>query len=101
MPFNLFMPDYQKKGLQLYVKRVFITDECKDLIPDYLRFVKGVVDSGDLPLNVSREILQDNAIIGRIQKAVTGKVLGELKKMQESEPEAYKKFFKEFGYKKN
>ena len=97
MPFNLFMPDYQKKGLQLYVKRVFITDECKDLIPDYLRFVKGVVDSGDLPLNVSREILQDNAIIGRIQKAVTGKILGELKKMQESEPEAYKKFFKEFG----
>ncbi len=97
MPFNIFMPDFQKKGLQLYVRRVFITDECKDLIPDYLRFIKGVVDSGDLPLNVSREILQDNAIIGRIQKAVTGKVLGELKKMQESEPEAYKKFFKEFG----
>ena len=97
MPFNMFMPDFQKKGLQLYVKRVFITDECKELIPDYLRFVKGVVDSGDLPLNVSREILQDNAIIGRIQKAITGKVLGELKKMQESEPEAYKKFFKEFG----
>ena len=97
MPFNIFMPDFQKKGLQLYVKRVFITDECKELIPDYLRFVKGVVDSGDLPLNVSREILQDNAIIGRIQKAVTSKVLNELKKMQESEPEAYKKFFKEFG----
>ncbi len=97
MPFNLFMPDFQKKGLQLYVKRVFITDECKDLLPDYLRFVKGVVDSGDLPLNVSREILQDNAIIGRIQKAVTSKILSELKKMHESEPEAYKKFFKEFG----
>lgn len=97
MPFNIFMPDFQKKGLQLYVKRVFITDECKELIPDYLRFVKGVVDSGDLPLNVSREILQDNAIIGRIQKAVTSKILSELKKMHESEPEAYKKFFKEFG----
>ena len=97
MPFNIFMPDVQKKGLQLYVKRVFITDECKELIPDYLRFVKGVVDSGDLPLNVSREILQDNAIIGRIQKAVTSKILSELKKMHESEPEAYKKFFKEFG----
>ena len=92
-----WMPDIQKKGLQLYVKRVFITDECKELIPDYLRFVKGVVDSGDLPLNVSREILQDNAIIGRIQKAVTSKILSELKKMHESEPEAYKKFFKEFG----
>lgn len=97
MPFNIFMPDFQKKGLQLYVKRVFITDECKDLIPDYLRFVKGVVDSADLPLNVSREILQDNAIIDRIRKAVTGKILTELKKMLESEPEAYKKFFKEFG----
>ncbi len=97
MPFNMFMPDFQKDGLQLYVKRVFITDKCKDLIPDYLRFIKGVVDSSDLPLNVSREILQDNAIIGRIQKAVTSKILAELKKMQENEPEKYQKFFKEFG----
>ena len=96
-PFNLLMPELQKKGLQLYVKRVFITDECKALIPDYLRFVCGVVDSSDLPLNVSREILQENPIIGRIEKAVTGKVLGELKKLLENDREAYEKFFAEFG----
>ena len=96
-PFNLPMPDLQKKGLQLYVKRVFITDECKALIPDYLRFVCGVVDSSDLPLNVSREILQDNPIIGRIEKAVTGKILGELKKLLETDRESYEKFFGEFG----
>ena len=96
-PFNLLMPDLQKKGLQLYVKRVFITDECKALLPDYLRFVCGVVDSSDLPLNVSREILQENPIIGRIEKAVTGKILGELKKLLETDRESYEKFFGEFG----
>jgi len=96
-PFNLLMPDLQKKGLQLYVKRVFITDECKELLPDYLRFVCGVVDSSDLPLNVSREILQENPIIGRIEKAVTGKILGELKKLLETDRESYEKFFDEFG----
>ena len=96
-PFNLLMPDLQKKGLQLYVKWVFITDECKALLPDYLRFVCGVVDSSDLPLNVSREILQDNPIIGRIEKAVTGKILGELKKLLETDRESYEKFFGEFG----
>jgi molecular chaperone HtpG len=96
-PFNMFMPDFQKKGLQLYVRRVFITDECKDLIPDYLRFLKGVVDSSDLPLNVSRELLQDNAMIRKMQKVITKKVLSELKKMKEKEPEKYATFFSEFG----
>ncbi len=96
-PFNLLMPEIQKKGLQLYVRRVFITDECKELIPDYLRFLAGVVDSSDLPLNVSREILQENPHLMKIQKAITGKMLGEFKKMQENEPEKYAKFFKEFG----
>ena len=96
-PFNMFMPDFQKKGLQLYVRRVFITDECKDLIPDYLRFLKGVVDSSDLPLNVSRELLQDNAQIRKMQKTITRKTISELKKMQEKEPEKYTKFFQEFG----
>ena len=96
-PFNMFMPDFQKKGLQLYVRRVFISDECKDLVPDYLRFLKGVVDSSDLPLNVSRELLQDNAQIRKMQKAITRKALSELKKMQEKEPEKYAKFSSEFG----
>ena len=64
-----------EKGVQLYVKRVFITDNCEDLLPDYLRFVKGVVDSSDLPLNVSREILQEDVQIKRIQKNLVGKIL--------------------------
>ena len=96
-PFNLLMPDIQKKGLQLYVKRVFITDECKELIPDYLRFVCGVVDSSDLPLNVSREILQENPHLAKIEKTVVTKVLGELKKLLENDRESYEKFFAEFG----
>ncbi|MBE6358183.1 MAG: molecular chaperone HtpG [Lentisphaerae bacterium] len=96
-PFNLLMPDIQKKGLQLYIKRMFITDECKELLPDYLRFVCGVVDSSDLPLNVSREILQQNPLLGKIQTAVTGKVLSELKKLLENDRENYEKFFAEFG----
>ncbi len=96
-PFNLLMPDLQKKGLQLYVKRVFISDECKELLPDYLRFVCGVVDSSDLPLNVSREILQENPLLGRIEKAVTSKILSELKKILETDRAAYDKFFSEFG----
>lgn len=97
VPFNIFMPEIQKKGLQLYVRRVFITDECDKLIPDYLRFIKGVVDSSDLPLNVSREILQDNPLLTKIQKNIVRKVIGELKSMQEKEPEKYVQFFKEFG----
>lgn len=96
-PFNLLMPDLQKRGLQLYVRRVFITDECKELIPDYLRFICGVVDSNDLPLNVSREILQENPHLARIEKAVTAKVLSELKKLLENDREAYANFFREFG----
>ncbi len=96
-PFNLLMPDIQKKGLQLYVKRVFITDECKELIPDYLRFICGVVDSSDLPLNVSREILQENPHLSKIAKTVTTKVISELKKLLESDRESYAKFFHEFG----
>ncbi len=95
--FNIFMPEFQKKGLQLYVRRVFISDECKELVPDYLRFLKGVVDSSDLPLNVSREILQENPLIHKIQKNVVRKLLSELKKMQESEPAKYQEFFREFG----
>ena len=96
-PFNLLMPEIQKRGLQLYVKRVFITDECKELIPDYMRFVAGVVDSSDLPLNVSREILQENPQLRRIEKAIVSRLLSELKKMLENERDTYAGFFREFG----
>jgi molecular chaperone HtpG len=95
-PFDLFMPD-KKRGVHLYVKRVFITDNCENLLPDYLRFVKGVVDSSDLPLNVSREILQEDVQIRRIQKNLVGKVLATLAEMQSKEPQEYLTFYREFG----
>jgi molecular chaperone HtpG len=95
-PFDLFSIE-RKHGVKLYVKRVFIMDNCKELLPDYLRFVRGIIDSEDLPLNVSREILQKNAIIDKIKKAVVGKVLGKLKEMAENEPDKYKKFWQNFG----
>jgi molecular chaperone HtpG len=79
------------------VKRVFIMNDCKELIPPYLRFVKGVVDSEDLPLNVSREILQKNAVIQKINKSATKKVLQLLETMAKEEPEKYRTFWKEFG----
>jgi molecular chaperone HtpG len=95
-PFDMFMID-RKKGLQLYVKRVFITDKCEELIPDYLRFVKGVVDSSDLPLNVSREILQEDVQIKRIQKGLVSKVLSTLAEVKEKSFDEYAGFWKEFG----
>jgi len=95
-PFDLFMPE-RKRGVQLYVRRVFITDSCEQLLPDYLRFVKGVVDSSDLPLNVSREILQEDVQIKRIQKSLVGKILSTLAEMREKEPDDYLSFYKEFG----
>jgi molecular chaperone HtpG len=95
-PFDLFLRDH-KKGVHLYVKRVFITDNCEALLPDYLRFMKGVVDSSDLPLNVSREILQEDVQIKRIQKSLVGKVLATLAEMKEKTPEEYLTFYKEFG----
>jgi len=95
-PFDMFMAE-RKKGLQLYVKRVFITDKCEELIPDYLRFVKGVVDSSDLPLNVSREILQEDVQIKRIQKGLVSKVLSTLSEVKEKSFDEYVKFWKEFG----
>lgn len=95
-PFDMFMND-RKKGLQLYVKRVFISDKCEELIPDYLRFVKGVVDSADLPLNVSREILQEDVQIKRIQKSLVGKVLSTLAEVKDKSLDEYVTFWKEFG----
>ena len=85
-PFDLFMPE-RKHGIKLYVRRVFIMDDCKELFPEYLRFIKGVVDSEDLPLNISREMLQHNPIIEKIKKGLVGKVLGKLKELSEQDPE--------------
>lgn len=90
-PFDMYHADY-KSGVKLYVKRVFITDDDKELLPAYLRFVRGVIDSEDLPLNVSREILQQNRVMSTIRNASVKKILGELKKISEQNPELYKKF---------
>lgn len=87
----------QKHGVKLYVRRVFIMDEADKLMPHYLRFVKGVVDSDDLPLNVSREILQHNKKIDTIRQANTKRVLGLLETLAKEEPEKYQTFWKEFG----
>jgi len=95
-PFDLFSQD-RKKGVHLYVKRVFISDNCEALLPDYLRFVKGVVDSSDLPLNVSREILQEDVQIKRIQKNLVSKTLSTLAEIKEKETDDYLKFWGEFG----
>jgi molecular chaperone HtpG len=95
-PFDLFRPE-SIKGLHLYINRVFIMDECKKLLPEYLRFVKGVVDSSDLPLNVSREILQENPQLEKIKKNLVSKILSVLKDLKENENENYLKFYGEFG----
>lgn len=95
-PFELY--NYERKhGVKLYVKRVFIMDDCKELLPEYLRFVKGVVDSEDLPLNVSRETLQDNPMIRKIRKAIVGKLFAKLEDLATNDPEQYKTFWKAFG----
>ncbi len=86
-----------KLGLQLYVKRVFIMDDCKELVPDYLRFVRGVVDSEDLSLNISREILQQDRQIQRMQKGIVGKVLDSLMSLFDKDRDRYLQFWKEFG----
>ena len=95
-PFDLYNPE-KSNGLNLYVKRIFIMNDCKELLPAYLRFARGIVDSEDLPLNVSREILQKNAVIQKINKAATKKVLQLLETMAKEEKDKYQKFWKEFG----
>ncbi|GAA9592749.1 molecular chaperone HtpG [Helicobacter pylori] len=94
-PFDLFRVDY-KSGVKLYVKRVFITDDDKELLPSYLRFVKGVIDSEDLPLNVSREILQQNKILANIRSASVKKILSEIERLSKDEKN-YHKFYEPFG----
>jgi molecular chaperone HtpG len=94
-PFDLFDPD-RKGRIKLYVKRVFITDEA-EILPRYLRFVRGLVDSADLPLNVSREMIQDSPILTAIRKGVTSRVLGDLEKLADKEPDTYAKIWDNFG----
>ncbi|ELP9217977.1 molecular chaperone HtpG [Campylobacter coli] len=95
-PFDLFRVDYQS-GLKLYVKRVFISDDDKELLPTYLRFVRGIIDVEDLPLNVSREILQENQILKGVKEASVKKILSELEKLKNKDKEKYLSFFKNFG----
>jgi molecular chaperone HtpG len=95
-PATLYQADY-KPGVKLYVKRVFITDDAKELLPGYLRFLRGIIDSEDLPLNVSREILQQNKILTAIRTASVKKVLGELKSIAADRPDEYKKFIDEYN----
>ncbi|MER6418442.1 molecular chaperone HtpG [Streptomyces sp. NPDC001137] len=95
-PHDLFTRDF-RRGLQLYVKRVLIMDDCEALLPPYLRFVKGVVDAQDLSLNVSREILQQDRHIRMIQRRLTKKVLSSVKEMKAKDPDKYTAFWREFG----
>ncbi|WP_018681868.1 molecular chaperone HtpG [Actinokineospora enzanensis] len=95
-PFDLYMRD-RKRGVQLYVKRVFIMDDCEELMPEYLRFVKGVVDAQDLSLNVSREILQRDRQIELMRRRLVKKVLSTVKSMRADRPEKYETFWSEFG----
>src|SRR5215831_9011777 len=94
-PFDLFDPD-RKGRMKLYVKRVFITDDA-DLLPRYLRFVRGLVDSADLPLNISREMIQESPLLAAIKKGVTSRILGDLEKLAEKDPNAYAKVWENFG----
>src|SRR5215467_12071978 len=94
-PFDLFEPA-RKGRVKLYVRRVFITDEA-DLLPAYLRFMRGVIDSEDLPLNISREMLQNNPQLVQIRKAVTGRIIGEFEQLAEKEPDSFNKIWDAFG----
>ncbi len=94
-PMDMYRVDYQP-GVKLYVKRVFITDDEKELLPTYLRFVRGIIDSDDLPLNVSRELLQENKVMANIKQASVKKILGEIKKLSKDE-EKYTQFIAEFN----
>lgn len=95
-PFDMYQVDYQP-GVKLYVKRVFITDDEKELMPSYLRFVRGIIDSEDLPLNVSREMLQQNRVLANIRSSSVKKLLSEFQRISEKEPEKYEKFIDQFN----
>ena len=96
VPFDLFSPD-TKRGVQLYVRRVFIMDDCEELVPPFLRFVKGIVDAQDLSLNVSREILQQDRQIRAIRKRLVKRVLQTIEQIRTDRPEEFRSFWKNFG----
>ena len=96
-PFDLWESERKPHGVKLYVQRVFIMDDAEHLLPRYLRFVRGLVDSNDLPLNVSRELLQSNRVIDNIRNASVKKILDRLEETAEKDPETYATFWKEFG----
>ncbi|MBI3451407.1 MAG: molecular chaperone HtpG [Rhodospirillales bacterium] len=95
-PYDLYLPE-RRHGVKLYVKRVYITDKAEGLLPGYLRFLRGVVDSEDLPLNISREMLQHNPILVRIRAGLVARVLGELEKKAKDAPDDYARFWENFG----
>ena len=95
-PYNLYSDKYEK-GLQLYTKGVFVLDKCKELVPDYLRFIKGLVDSADFDLNISREILQQSSQLTKIAKNIEKKIISELQKMLKNDRDKYLEFFDAFG----
>ena len=95
-PFDMYYADY-RPGVKLYVKRVYITDDDKELLPTYLRFVRGIIDSEDLPLNVSREILQENKVMSAIRSGSVKKLLGEFRKIADSNPDLYVKFIEQYN----
>ncbi len=95
-PMDLFNPD-RKNKIKLYVQKVFITDDCEEIIPNWLRFVPGVVDSQDISLNISREMLQNNPIISKIKKGLTNKVLNEIENLSKKEEEKFIGFWNNFG----
>ena len=95
-PFDLYDPARENR-LKLYVKRVFITDNCPELIPPYLRFLRGIIDSEDLPLNISREMLQNNPVVTKIRSSVVKRTISDLKKKIDKDRESYEKFWENFG----
>ena len=95
-PMDLFQQD-RKNKIKLYVQKIFITDDCEDIIPNWLRFVPGIIDSEDISLNISREMLQNNPVIKKIKNGITNKILNELKDIANKEKEAYLNFWKNFG----